>query len=97
MQNRGIVSAYMDSKVNPVRFSKETCSIVCAGCGDTVPLSRATMRNQFRFSEEMQMARELHEDCGGLNPGHARTRRVWREAFIRENHTMRPDRLAYSV
>jgi uncharacterized protein (DUF1501 family) len=32
------------------------------------------MRNQYRFTEEMRMASEVHEDCGGLNEHHARIR-----------------------
>lgn len=84
-------------KVGTVGFNTATCAIECAGCGDRVPLSRSTMRNQLRFTEEMQMARELHEDCVGLDPAHARLNRSWREGFLREKHSTNGERLAYSV
>jgi hypothetical protein len=55
------------------------------------------MRNQHRFTEEMQMAREVHEDCVGLNVHHASLRRTWREGFLREKYAASGERLAYSV
>lgn len=84
-------------KIGTVRFNQATCAIECSGCNQSTPLSRCTMRNQHRFSEEMEMAREVHEDCGGLTTHHATLRRTWREGFLREKYAVGGERLAYSV
>ena len=85
------------TKDGTVRYNPQTCAIECAGCGQATPLSRSTLRNPHRFTEEMQMARELHEDCVGLNSAHANLRRKWREGFLRHKYATGGERLAYSV
>lgn len=79
-----------------VSFNLALCCIECSGCTQKTPVSRFTLRNPHRLSEELSMAREVHEDCSGLNPAHANLRRVWREGMLRERYCG-PERVAWSV
>lgn len=81
---------------SPVSFNAALCCIECSGCQQKTPVSRHTLRNPHRLSEELSMAREVHEDCDGLEPRHATLRRTWREGMLREQYG-KPERLAYSV
>jgi hypothetical protein len=78
-----------------VTFVPHLAALMCCGCGETTPLSRATMRNQERIVEELAMAREVHEGCKGKTPAAARREREWRKGFLTDLH-QRTDRLAWS-
>lgn len=95
---RSLVFPLMADK-STVQFIPRTAQLHCSGCGDRIPLSRSTMRNQERIMEELGMARELHAGCGDAgSQDKAITERVWREMFIRQRYSeRRPDRLAWSV
>lgn len=91
---------YHLSQNNPtsVSFNQAICCIECSGCGQKIPLSRHTCRNPHLISEEMQMARAVHEDCIGLSESAAKMRRTWREGWLRQQHCGGGvDRRVYSV
>jgi hypothetical protein len=75
-------------------------SIHCSACGEYLPLSRFTMRNQERIVEELTMAREVHSGCADAASQEAAVReRRWREGFLRNLYAggRQPDRLAWSA
>lgn len=100
MTNLGNVvsfSVYMERKPSPVTLLYSLGMIECKGCKQRIPLSRATLRDQLKVTEELAMAAEVHEDCVGLESGPATLRRTWREGLLREKYRIGGDRLAYSV
>jgi hypothetical protein len=81
-----------------VNFNVKTQAIECSGCGDHIPLARQTIRDPFRFTEHMEMAKEVHADCTGT-PYEAQLQRRWREAVLlaRNNGGRSPERIVCSV
>lgn len=80
-----------------VSFEPNSSRLYCKGCDQSIPLSRATMRNQERIIEELMLAENLHNDCGGgRSLRMAMLARRFREGLLREHHS-RPDRVVYSV
>lgn len=84
--------------ISPVRFNAVTCTIECSACLQKIPLSRATVRDPHRYTEEMQMAINLHADCRGT-PYEAQLQRRWREVVLRQQYNggRSADRLVWSV
>ena len=83
-----------------VTFLPHMASIHCSKCGEYVPLSRFTMRNQERIVEELTMARELHSGCADAeSQAEAIRERRWREGFLRNLYAngRQADRLAWSA
>lgn len=86
------------AKPSVITFDKESATIHCLGCLDRIPISRQTLRFAERFTQEMEMARELHQDCGGKTPSQARVARIWREGIIRNKYAApQPIRLVWSA
>ena len=83
-----------------VTFHPNDCSIRCGGCLYRLPLSRATMRNQARIIEELEMMRDVHKDCVQDEITQSYIRKSWREAMLFHHHNTggrHPDRMVFSV